>query len=77
MYTCSTQVGAREGNFKKIINMQFMAIKTKARTVVVIVGTGEECLPCYSQDMSLQKGGGLTKLWTKKLKYAQMGQKKE
>ena len=50
----------REGReLKKIMNMQFLVIKTKARTVVVLVRKGEECLPCNSPDMSLQKGGSL------------------
>ena len=61
MHTSSTRVDAREGNFEKIQNMKFLAIRTKARTVV---GEGEECLACDPPDMlqkELQKGGSLTK----------------
>ena len=41
MHTSSTQGDAREGNLT--LNTFFLAIKTKARSVV---GKGEECVPC-------------------------------
>ena len=55
MHTSSTQGDAREGN--SILNIFYLAIKTKARSVV---GKGEECVPCDPR-YGLRKGGSLTK----------------
>ena len=50
----STQVKGREGNFKNNLNMLFLAIRTKARTVVM---NEEERLPCDSPDMCYKREG--------------------
>ena len=55
MHTSSTQGDAREGKIS--LNIFFLAIKPKARSVV---GKGEECMPC-DPGYEFRKGGSLTK----------------